>query len=253
MAKLVREDAKDQLVTGRDIYGRTAGLPMADHGLFVAGIVHDLASDAKIECIRILNDFGACDTHMLIYELEKIQKRMAPANPGTGEEAGDLNNQAVVINLSLVLMPPRDDLPGLWFLNGGSSMEDLAQIAHDLELLQTPFHLVIQSLTALGAVIVSAAGNDSNTPDMPYRPEARYPAGFQEVISVGAVDQYDNITSYSDYPALPPHHNGIVTYGGGVPAPRSPPKKEKKMAASSLHVTKDYYNNTAATNYEPIR
>src|SRR5260370_15451208 len=167
LPKLLREDAKDQLVTGRDIYGRTAGLPMADHGLFVAGFVHDLASDAKIECIRILNDFGAGDTHMLIYELEKIQKRMAPANPGTGEEAGDLNNQAVVINLSLVLMPPRDDLPGLWFLNAGSSMEHLAQISHDIELLQTPFPLGIHRLAALGACGPAAPANSSNPHDIP--------------------------------------------------------------------------------------
>src|SRR5258708_10962614 len=169
-----------------------------------------------------------------------MKKGLAPPNPGAGEEAGDLYNQSVVINLSLVLMPPRDDLPGLWFVNGGSSMEDLAQIAHDIELLQTPFHLVIQSLTALGAVIVAAAGNDSNTPDMPYRPEARYPAGFQEVISVGAVDQYDNITSYSDYPALPPHHNGIVTYGGGLAAPGPPTKKNTNVAATPLYSTEGY-------------
>ena len=30
LPKLLREDAEDQLVTGRDIYGRTAGLPTAE-------------------------------------------------------------------------------------------------------------------------------------------------------------------------------------------------------------------------------
>ena len=253
LPKLLREDAEDQLVTGRDIYGRTAGLPMSDHGLFVAGILHDLARDAKIECIRILNDFGAGDTHMLIHELEKIQKRMAPPNPDTGEGEGDLYNQAVVINLSLVLMPPRDDLPGLWFSDSGCSMEDLTQIAHGIELLQTPFHMVIQSLTALGAVIVAGAGNDSNTPDMPYRPEARYPAGFPEVISVGAVDKYDDMTSYSDYPALPPHHNGIVTYGAGLATPVPPTRKNTNVPASPLYGPEDSDTMTTATNVDPLR
>ena len=253
LPKLLQENAADQLVTGRDIYGHTAGLPMSDHGLFVAGILHDLARDAKIECIRILNDFGAGDTHMLIHELEKIQKRMAPPNPDTGEGEGDLYDQSVVINLSLVLMPPRDDLPGLWFSDSGSSMEDLTQIAHGIELLQTPFRMVIQSLTALGAVIVAAAGNDSNTPDMPYRPEARYPAGFPEVISVGAVDRYDEMTPYSDYPALPPHHNGIVTYGAGLATPVPPTSIHRHGPASPLYGPEDSETMTTATNVDPLR
>ena len=254
LPKLLQENAADQLVTGRDIYGHTAGLPMSDHGLFVAGILHDLARDAKIECIRILNDFGAGDTHMLIHELEKIHNRMTSPNPHRGDGEGDLHNKAVVINLSLVLMPPRDDLPGLWFSDSGNSMEDLTQIARGIELLQTPFHLVIQSLTALGAVIVASAGNDSNTPDMPYRPEARYPAGFPEVISVGAVDQYDAMTPYSDYPSLPPHHNGIVTYGAGLATPVPPKSKHKQHApAFPLYGPGDSETMTTATNVDPLR
>jgi subtilisin family serine protease len=52
---------------------------------------------------------------------------------------------------------------------------------------------------------------------MPMRMAPRYPAAFPEVISVGAVDKSDNPALYSDYPSLPPHHNGIATYGGGFP------------------------------------
>src|SRR5438105_13317890 len=51
---------------------------------------------------------------------------------------------------------------------------------------------------------------------------ARYPAAFPEVISVGAVDKYGRAASYSNYPALPPNHNGIATYGGGMPKPVPP-------------------------------
>lgn len=54
---------------------------------------------------------------------------------------------------------------------------------------------------------------------MPGRMQARYPAAFSEVISVGAVDKSGNAAPYSDYPALPPYHNGIATYGGGLPTP----------------------------------
>ncbi|HYX50053.1 MAG TPA: S8 family serine peptidase, partial [Ktedonobacteraceae bacterium] len=78
---------------------------------------------------------------------------------------------------------------------------------------------VIQSLTAAGAVIVAAAGNDSNTPEKPGRQSPRYPAAFPEVISVGALNNCGNAASYSNYPALPPQHNGIATYGGDRPEP----------------------------------
>ncbi len=211
MPELLAESAEDLLVTGRDIYGRPSGFKMPDHGLFVTGIIRDLAPDAKIEYIRVLNDYGVGDIHTLMYELEKIHRRMM---------SGDLHGQPVVINLALVMMPPHDELPHFWFSDEGSFQgEELIQMMREAELLRTPLHLVIQSLTALGAIIVAAAGNDSNTPDMPGRMVARYPAAFPEVISVGAVDQSGNAAPYSDYPALPPYHNGIATYGGGLPIP----------------------------------
>jgi len=31
---------------------------MADHGLFVAGIIHSIAPQASLHLIRVLNDFG---------------------------------------------------------------------------------------------------------------------------------------------------------------------------------------------------
>jgi Subtilase family len=206
------ENADDQLVTGRDIYGRAAGFPMPDHGLFVIGILRDLAAEAKIEWMRTVNDFGMGDVHMLINGLEKIQKRMAT----------DLHNHPVVITLPIVYSPPQDELPQVWFSADGSFQAgDLGPMMRNIELLRTPLHLAIQSLTAQGAVIVAGAGNDSNSPDMPMRLPPRYPAAFPEVIAVGAVDKNGNAALYSDYPSLPPRHNGIATYGGGLPLPES--------------------------------
>ncbi len=208
------ENADDQLVTGRDIYGRAAGFPMPDHGLFVIGILRDLASGAKIEWMRTVNDFGMGDVHMLINGLEKIQKRMAT----------DLLNQPIVISLPIVYSPPQDELPQVWFSADGSFQAgDLGPMMRNIELLRTPLQLVIQSLTTHGAVIVAGAGNDSNSPDMPMRLPPRYPAAFPEVIAVGAVDKNGNAALYSDYPSLPPRHNGIATYGGGLPLPESHP------------------------------
>jgi hypothetical protein len=228
MPELLAESAEDLLVTGRDIYGRPSGFKMPDHGLFVTGVIRDLAPDAKIEYFRVLNDYGVGDIHTLMYELEKIHRRMM---------SGDLHGEHVVINLALVMMPPHDELPHFWFSDEGSFQgEELIQMMREAELLRTPLHLAIQSLTALGAVIVAAAGNDSNTPDMPGRMVARYPAAFPEVISVGAVDQSGNAAPYSDYPALPPCHNGIATYGGGQPIPG--PSSSDAGAMTSVEAAK---------------
>lgn len=228
LPELLAEDAKDRIVTGRDIYGRPSGFKMPDHGLFVTGIVRDLAPGVKIEYIRVLNDYGVGDIHTLIYELEKIHKRMM---------SGDLRDHPVVINLSLVMMPPHEELPHFWFSdNACCHGEELTQMMREVELLRIPLHLVIQSLMALGAVIVASAGNDSNTPDMPGRMVARYPAAFPEVISVGAVDKSGNAALYSDYPAWPPQQNGIATYGGGLPAPEPP--SPDAGSANTVDVTK---------------
>src|SRR5207245_2956491 len=89
-------------VTGKDLYGRHVGFRIEDHGLFVAGIVHDLAPDANIECIRVLNDFGVGNVNTLLHALYDIQKRMSESNPET-HEVGGLHNKPIVINMSLVV------------------------------------------------------------------------------------------------------------------------------------------------------
>ncbi len=211
------ENANYQLITGRDINRQLYGFHMPDHGVFVAGIIRDVAHDADIECIRVLNDFGATTIAVLTQALEDIQNRMSQTNPTTGEP-GDLYNKPVVINLSLTVTPSDEDLLRAWFSDGSYCQPDqLMQIMFDIRLLRSPLHMVIKSLAASGAVIVAAADNDSNSVDTPRRIGPDYPAAFPEVISVGAVDKQYNAARYSDFPQLPPQQNGIVTYGGSIP------------------------------------
>jgi hypothetical protein len=215
----VKENALDQLVTGRDLKGHLYGFHMPDHGLFVTGLIRDLVCKADIEFVRVLNDFGVCSVGVIIKALEDIQHRMMSINPDTGEK-GDLNNKPVVINLSLVLTPSEEDLRRVWFgVDPSHKMGEMANKKHDSNLLRFHLHKVIQILAASGAVIVASAGNDSNWPDMPGRMGPRYPAAFQEVIAVGAVDKDRNAARYSNYPQSPGHHNGIATYGGAIPTP----------------------------------
>ncbi|MEO8971826.1 MAG: S8 family serine peptidase [Ktedonobacteraceae bacterium] len=210
--------------TGKDVYGRLFGFDMPDHGLFVAGIIHDLAPDANIECVRVLNDFGIGTFSTICAALETIQGRML------GPDAP----KHVVINLSLVVTPADEELAGLWFDNNCCYHSgDFASMMYEVGLLRAGLHLIIKSLTTLGAVVVASAGNDSSADEqyiamntgmsmgmpsnMPLRFGPRYPAAFPEVISVGAVYENGQAASYSNYPALPPNHNGIATHGGNRP------------------------------------
>ena len=206
-----------EMVAGRDINGNKYAFHMPDHGLFVTGIIRDLAPDADIEYVRVLNDFGSGDSFTLIAALNEIYMRMAPPDPVRGTPAGGLYHVPVVINLSLMLGPNESDLPSIWYGSDADQVSAQPDMQKDLLLLRSPLHVVIQNLVARGAVIVAAAGNDSHTPTVDRRVGTSYPAAFPEVISVAAVDQQGHATSYSNFPQILSRQNGIATYGGGTP------------------------------------
>ncbi len=192
--------------TGRDLFGQTIGFAAPDHGLFVASIIRDLAPGAKIECVRVLSDYGVGDFVTLMQALEAIHIRMS---------CGDLMNTPVVMNLSLVMTPDEMTLAGLGF-----KIQDYVQTAKDL---REALHQAIKSVVNRGAVVVAAAGNDSNSIEMPMRIDPRYPAGFAEVVSVAAVTRTGKAAKYSDRATSAEQPNGIATYGGNVATRVLPP------------------------------
>ncbi|MGI9058916.1 MAG: S8 family serine peptidase [Ktedonobacteraceae bacterium] len=230
--------------TGKDIYGRHFGFKMADHGLFVTGILHDLVPNAKIECIRVLNDSGVGDLGMITDALQEIQQRMAKQE-----------FKRVVVNLSMIIIAPDENLPDLWFADDTTHAEGLAAMIQDIDLLHAGLRMVIQSLvTQQKAVIVASAGNESDTSNfhglsggVPHRFGPRNPAAFPEVISVGAVNNEGLATTYSNYPSVLPNHNGVATYGGALPQP-VPPQPDPlvkthaivKDAVVGLHSSSQY-------------
>ncbi len=159
--------------------------------------------------MRVLNDSGIGDVVTLCAALQSIQKRMVQGMLGK-----------VVVNLSLVITPPDEYLPGIWFGNDRCfHAQDLAAAIQDIEHLRVGLHSVIKSLVEQKAVVVASAGNESDINKNPQRFGPRHPAAFHEVISVGSVDKHGQATTYSDYPALPPEQNGVATYGGAIPKP----------------------------------
>ncbi|MGZ6384128.1 MAG: S8 family serine peptidase [Ktedonobacteraceae bacterium] len=199
--------------TGKDIKGRNSGgFRMQDHGLFVAGIVRDIAPNSHVECVRVLNDFCAGDLPSLTKALESIHNRMLQYNPDDNYHKGDLFKKPVVVNLSLVI-PDDGDVNGRHLNN-----LDLSRV----NLLKS-----IQSLVDQGALIAASAGNEGDlryppANPMGIRPSALCPAAFaynglirhnDRLIPVGAVDKNGNPASYSCYPGS----LGIATFGGEVP------------------------------------
>jgi Subtilase family len=199
---------EDSARTGKDIYGRLVGFPMEDHGLAIAGIIRDLAPDANIECLRVLNDYGVGDLRTLISALNYIYN--------LSQSNGSLI-LPVVVNLSLVLFPPEHDL------HDGSlpNIEDI--IATSRSILRS-----ILNHDSFEAIFLCSVGNDCDTRDTAMNPTevrfmARYPAAFADdkehridrIIPVGAVNKERKAASYSNYPG----NNGVATYGGELPKP----------------------------------
>ena len=189
---------------GKDVYGRHYPIRLEDHGLFIAGIVRDVAPHARIECIRVLDDLCVGDVQLLAHALWRIYLRKALLS-------GDLYGKPVVVNLSLVI--PTDDEAKSGGVNtkiGGSN--------NVWASLKQP----LQSLSDLGVIIVASAGNEGDVRESPgtNRPLALKPAAYayapysvDGIIPVGAVNKKGKPASYSCYPGL----LGVATYGGEVP------------------------------------
>ncbi len=198
-------DPSESATTGKDIYGRLVGFPMADHGTAIAGIIRDLAPGAEIECIRVLNDYGVGDVLTLGNVLKDLKDRMGPE---------DVASQPVVVNLSLVITPPGNGIPE-------GVTDDILQTTK--EWLRSR----LQALAKKGAVITASAGNDSDPRDTYMNPTEihfgpRYPAALAyehppvtTMIPVGAVNQKGEAAIYSNYPGP----LGIATYAGELPQP----------------------------------
>jgi hypothetical protein len=202
--------------TGKDIYGRLVGFPMVDHGLTIAGIVRDLAPDAQIECIQVLNEYGVGDTNTLYNALRSIENRM--------QKDGDLQGKPIVVNLSLVAVPPEADWARFhWKKLPGDKPPD--QLKRMLKGLAGR----MQSLALQGVVFVASVGNDSDPRDTMMNPEEtrfgpRYPAAFASadqdlkvstMIPVGAVNRDGKATLYSNHPG----EGGLGATGGDLPRP----------------------------------
>lgn len=224
----VMDDTKNAFV-GKDVYGRHYPILLADHGLFIAGIVRDVAPDAQIECIRVLDDLCVGNLQSIVDALNQIYARAALSS-------GDLFGKPVVINLSLVI--PTDE---------EANSQGIDTTIGGFNNVWANLKQVLQSLSDIGVIIAASAGNEGDLRELPpgtNRPDALYPAKFanapdsiEGVIPVGAVKSNGDPASYSCYPGL----RGVATYGGEVPTvvppdPPVPPSANIKVTISDAPV-----------------
>lgn len=178
---------------------------MASHGLFVAGIIHRSAPQAKLHLIQVLDDYA-------VGTIWGITQGLLPLS-----QAASIPR---VVNMSLTLELP---LPGhrdstavekdqldlwAWFAElKGTLMHRLLALAFEWSCLAVSDH---------NALLVAAGGNDAvgGVNATGQRPVARFPAAFVDVIGVSALDQNNQLTDYSNLADDPQQNEGLSTFGG---------------------------------------
>lgn len=179
---------------------------MADHGLFIAGLIHSIAPGAKLHLHEVLNPWGIGSWQTIADGLGRALREHDFTRP-------------LIINASLMLNLPRSvrhrapGFPDAWrtdsFIHYTTSAirEIFGQLANDTRI-----------------VMVAAAGNDRATDGhgaaTGTRPEARFPAAFANVVGVGALPKdipqdagRFRPASYSNL-ADDPLNAGFMTIGG---------------------------------------
>jgi Subtilase family len=210
----------------------TPQLPIPDHGLFVAGIIHDIAPQAEIHVFPVLNEFGIGDAFGLVRTLSGLPEQLLRGNP----------NRRLIVNLSFgatVPIPPRRHWER-WLPASREARRSERYPRPDPEaasLLGAAHSSLARTISWLrqqNVLVVAAAGNDALRPqthdDAP--PPPRYPACYEDVFAVAATAAGGTPASYSNRADIQPFGNGITTFGGDV-ADRSDTDVPRPPAAAS--------------------
>ena len=168
---------------------------MADHGLFVAGVIHSIAPYAELHLIEVLNPFGGGTLESVARGFERLLTRSS--------------RRPLLVNCSLVVnIPQADVLPTLQAQDPVYQRIDQAK----LDVLSTPVRAIFDLLSQSDVCVVAAAGNDAD-PGKPRLP--RFPAAFDNVLGVGALQHGPQPAEYSNQ-SDEPLSQGIATFGGAT-------------------------------------
>lgn len=193
-----------------------------DHGLMAAGIIEDIAPGVEVHLIRVLDNAGVGDLVTLTTVLAALPEILL-----SGENA----RKHLVVNLSLMVDVPLDsDIVAFWLPHTSALSPGKALNAQDAEVLSVirTLHVSLQetiaALAQRGVLVVAAAGNENLVEGStrlvarPSRPEPRYPARYETmvdtVIAVGATNQSDQASDFSNRANEDSPGRGIAVFGG---------------------------------------
>ncbi|MBA3872256.1 MAG: S8/S53 family peptidase [Anaerolineae bacterium] len=195
-------------------YSHRSLYDMSDHGLFIAGIIcdHVPADNMNLYLVETQNNYGVGTIASLAHGIEALIN---------GDIIKDGMDAPLIVNCSLCISfkTPQE----LRDVNLDVSTEidfkklTPAQIAKpEIAELRSLYDLmsILDTFASGGVRMIAAAGNDSTSTDPKYTPEhARYPAAFDIVLGVGAIDNAGNRMFYSNLADVPPKI-GLMVFGG---------------------------------------
>jgi Subtilase family len=208
-----------------------ASYAKADHGLFIADIIKDIAPRAQLSVYRVLNDRGIGETDTLALAIAHALGNRCPGRRLLLNFSGGLAPQLAVLR-TLLESPelPYDD-PATWMAAIAASPGDAATVLRRLEAagvwgkgnplsftgaLATVNWLFSGRNMPGDVLVVASAGNDSGDRE-PLPP--RLPAAVPGVLGVSAVLNDGTLASYSNRNDIPllTEADGTAAYGGSLP------------------------------------
>lgn len=202
---------------------------MSDHGLFVASVINEYAPGARLHLIEVLNPYG-------VGTLETIAHGFARA----AEYAIEHPCEHIVVNASLFLDVAQPDIDSFEVLVADDPfwnwcLEEIEPsdpppppaeiIRRAIERTVSPLDEVCKFLSSHKISVIAAAGNDAGKGTAAanhVRPKARFPAAYDTVLGVGALNADNSIAVYSNEPDQPPRA-GVEAFGGNASGDLSDP------------------------------
>ena len=203
------------------VHDRPHEFAMADHGLFVTGVVHQILEGCgRVYLIRVLNDFGIGDVFAISHALAALPRALLGSDePRPGEPR-------LVVNLSLGIdLPIPARLLQRWLprtsRDPGVMRDRLPDVAATLDQLHGNLSDVVTSLTERGVLTLAATGNDALRPDVVpgEPPPPRFPARYDDVLGVAAIRR--DLQTAADYSnrgelAAAAWPGDIASFGGNI-------------------------------------
>jgi len=198
---------------------------MADHGLFIAGLIHGAAPRAPIRYEPVLDGTGVGDLSLMLLALQRVLSAKRPSDPQ-------------IINLSFGFRPHPSRLAQAWYGlerpgdEQYSPVPELQDRDHDrrwasshkrqirdhVDLLRVGLDELGRYLSLNNCLVVAAAGNDSLRAVDHHLPrlDPRLPASFDSVLGVAATLADGQPAPYSNAGDDLQLGDHLATFGGGV-------------------------------------